>query len=49
MISLSQFSEKEIEACKKIGCQVIFNVGGGKIRSSSELLKEWENSKQKSL
>ncbi len=29
----------EFELCKKIGCEVIFNVGGGKIRSSSELAK----------
>jgi len=29
----------EFDLCKKIGCDVIFNVGGGKIRSSSELAK----------
>ena len=29
----------EFELCKKINCEVIFNVGGGKIRSSSELAK----------
>ena len=29
----------EFELCEKIGCEVKFNVGGGKIRSSSELAK----------
>ena len=29
----------EFELCKKIGCKVLFNIGGGKIRSSSELAK----------
>jgi bifunctional ADP-heptose synthase (sugar kinase/adenylyltransferase) len=29
----------EFDLCKKIGCEVKFNVGGGKIRSSSELAK----------
>jgi len=29
----------EFQLCKEIGCEVIFNVGGGKIRSSSELAK----------
>ena len=27
----------EFELCEEIGCKVIFNVGGGKIQSSSEL------------
>jgi D-beta-D-heptose 7-phosphate kinase/D-beta-D-heptose 1-phosphate adenosyltransferase len=27
----------EFELCEKIGCQVMFNIGGGKIRSSSQL------------
>ncbi|OGI65121.1 hypothetical protein A3A95_04345 [Candidatus Nomurabacteria bacterium RIFCSPLOWO2_01_FULL_39_18] len=32
----------EIELCKKLGIRRVFNVGkGGKIRSSSELLKEY--------
>jgi len=29
----------EFELCKEIECKVLFNVGGGKIRSSSELAK----------
>lgn len=31
----------EAEACKKHGVTMIFNVGGDKLRSSSELLKEY--------
>ena len=31
----------EAEACKKNGVEMIFNVGGGKVRSSSELLKDY--------
>ena len=31
----------EREACEKVGCKIVFNVGGGKIRSSSELLRKW--------
>ena len=33
----------EADICKKLGVQMIFNVGGGKIRSSSELLKAYNN------
>ena len=29
----------EFALCEKIGCKVMFNIGGGKIRSSSELAK----------
>jgi D-beta-D-heptose 7-phosphate kinase/D-beta-D-heptose 1-phosphate adenosyltransferase len=29
----------EFDLCKEIGCKVMFNIGGGKIRSSSELAK----------
>ena len=29
----------EFALCEKIGCDVIFNVGGGKVRSSSELAR----------
>lgn len=33
---------KDIELCKKLGIKQVFNVGrGGKIRSSSELLKKY--------
>ena len=28
----------EFNLCERIGCEVIFNVGGGKIQSSSELI-----------
>ena len=28
----------EYETCKKIGCEIVFNVGGGKIQSSSNLI-----------
>ena len=38
-------SEKDIPeviACEKLGIQMVFNVGGEKIRSSSDLLKEYE-------
>jgi len=32
----------DVEMCKKLGIEMVFNVGkGGKIRSSSELLKEY--------
>jgi bifunctional ADP-heptose synthase (sugar kinase/adenylyltransferase) len=29
----------EFDLCEKIGCQVLFGVGGGKIQSSSDLVK----------
>ena len=29
----------EYQICKKIGCEIVFNVGGGKIQSSSNLIK----------
>ncbi len=28
----------EWDTCQRVGCEVVFNVGGGKIRSSSELV-----------
>ncbi|MDP3726490.1 MAG: hypothetical protein Q8R36_04830, partial [bacterium] len=31
----------EAEICKKLGVTMVFNVGGGKVRSSSELLKSY--------
>ena len=38
----------DIELCKKLGIKMIYNVGkGGKIRSSSELLKKYINKKTK--
>lgn len=33
----------EWEICEEVGCKVIFNVGGGKVQSSSWLLKEAED------
>ncbi len=32
----------EWEICQKVGCEVIFNVGGGKVQSSSWLIEEAE-------
>jgi D-beta-D-heptose 7-phosphate kinase/D-beta-D-heptose 1-phosphate adenosyltransferase len=31
----------EAEICKRLGVEMVFNVGGGKLRSSSELLKNY--------
>lgn len=39
--SLDTLVPEEVEACKKVGCDIVFNVGGAKIRSSSDLLKDW--------
>ena len=33
----------EFDMCKKIGCEVVFNVGGAKIQSSSDLIANYEN------
>lgn len=30
----------ELEACKSIGCRIVYGVGGGKAQSSSELVKK---------
>jgi len=30
----------ELEACKEIGCRIVYGVGGGKAQSSSELVKK---------
>jgi D-beta-D-heptose 7-phosphate kinase/D-beta-D-heptose 1-phosphate adenosyltransferase len=39
----------DVEMCRKLGIEMIFNVGkGGKIRSSSELLKEYSKKIHKS-
>jgi D-beta-D-heptose 7-phosphate kinase/D-beta-D-heptose 1-phosphate adenosyltransferase len=35
----------EFEACERMNCAVIFNVGGGKIQSSSELVAKMKESK----
>ena len=36
----------EVDVCKKINCKMVFNIGrGGKIRSSSELLKKYSEKK----
>jgi len=40
---------EEVAACKEVGCELVFDVGGQKIRSSSELLRKYgENIKRKS-
>jgi len=42
-------SEKDIPeviVCNKLGVQMVFNVGGDKLRSSSELLKSYHSPKQ---
>jgi glycerol-3-phosphate cytidylyltransferase len=31
--------EIELETCKKIGCKIVYNVGGAKVQSSSWLMK----------
>lgn len=31
----------EVEVCRKIGCKMVFNVGGGKIQSSSWLIEKY--------
>ncbi|MFC1988323.1 adenylyltransferase/cytidyltransferase family protein [Chloroflexota bacterium] len=31
--------EIELNVCKEIGCRIVYNVGGGKVQSSSWLLK----------
>ncbi|MEO5634971.1 MAG: adenylyltransferase/cytidyltransferase family protein, partial [Candidatus Paceibacterota bacterium] len=37
----------EVAVCQAIGCKMVFNVGkGGKIRSSSDLLKKYSNKKK---
>jgi cytidyltransferase-like protein len=33
----------EAEACKRLGIEMVFNVGGGKLRSSSELLQHYHD------
>ena len=35
----------EVQTCQEIGCQMVFNVGGGKIQSSSWLLNKKNKSK----
>jgi cytidyltransferase-like protein len=33
----------EAEVCKRLGVEMVFNVGGGKLRSSSELLQQYHD------
>ena len=33
----------EFDVCKETDCKIIFNVGGGKVQSSSELVKKFES------
>ena len=45
--SLETIPESERRAAEEVGAKMIFNVGGGKIRSSSQLLKNWiDNNKR---
>ncbi|MCX6003460.1 MAG: adenylyltransferase/cytidyltransferase family protein [Chloroflexi bacterium] len=37
--------EIELNVCKEIGCSIVYNVGGGKIQSSSWLIKRNKGSK----
>ena len=37
----------ETEVCKKLGIEMVFNVGGDKVRSSSELIKNLVNGNAK--
>jgi cytidyltransferase-like protein len=37
----------EFDLCNEIGCEVVFNVGGGKIQSSSWLIESASNAKSK--
>lgn len=37
----------EVRLCKQLGIDMVFNVGGGKIQSSSWLLKDYSNNKSK--
>ena len=37
----------EFELCEEIGCKVLFNIGGGKIRSSSDLAKAAADAERK--
>ncbi len=39
--SIKKIPILERNACIKVRCQIIFGVGGGKIRSSSDLLSNW--------
>ena len=36
----------EWDICQEVGCKVIFNVGGGKVQSSSWLLEEAEKNEK---
>ncbi len=36
-----QHNIPEVEVCKAIGCKMVFNIGGGKAQSSSQLLKNY--------
>lgn len=37
----------EIPVCEKIGCKMVFNIGGGKIQSSSWLLSKYFSAKKR--
>lgn len=37
--------EVELRVCKKLGCKIVYNVGGGKVQSSSLLIKRIKGEK----
>lgn len=39
--SLKTIPKEEVAACREVGCELVFDIGGGKIRASSELLRKW--------
>lgn len=45
--TLDNIPETEREVCQKFGIKIIFNVGGGKIQSSSWLISKCVNGKNK--
>ena len=43
--NVEKLMPNEVEACRKIGCELVFGLGGTKIRASSEILKRWTDFK----
>lgn len=39
-------AQVEIDSCLGVGCEIVYGVGGGKIQSSSELLKKWRKNSE---
>jgi hypothetical protein len=38
--------KSEVELCEKLGTKIVYGVGGGKVQSSSWLVKNFEKAKQ---